>query len=304
MNGSPFVFICPRCKSRLEISDDRCSFCNLPMSIDSFGTLWVNGANFPDHDHKRALKAFESGDYDYYSHDEQINTRFINEFSVPLLASLYHNPQSSAVRVLSVGCGVGIDVDILRSLGYDAWGTDCGSRCLFWSKRQCADHLVRCIDDDFPFPENFFDFVMCHQVLEHIGVIDDSMNLQPNYKARRKQFLANLLRMTKPEGYLNVATPNRLFPLDPGHSPNFMGVRIHGPFDHFLTSYSDMAKYFTGNQLTPLSPMKYYTGTSVAARGILGKVFGGYLMLLDRTPSLRGTFLNPLTNVLVQKAAC
>jgi len=299
MNQS--IYICPRCRTSLAISDGHCASCNLPIEVDAFGIVSINGANFPDHDHERALKAFENGNYEYYADDERLNMRFINDFSAPLLASLYDESERPTVRVLSVGCGVGIDVEILRNMGYNAWGMDCGSRCMFWLKRQYPDRLVRCTDESLPFPDNFFDFVMCHQVLEHVGVVDDSTTLQRNYRERRKQFLHNLLRVTKSGGYLNIATPNRLFPVDPGHAPNFMGVRVHGPHYHFLTSYGDMARYCHGHIVKPLSPRHYYAGTSLATRGTLGKLFTRYLTILDRFSLLRGTFLNPLTNVLIQK---
>ena len=230
-------YVCPRCKSRLSIANAACSFCGLSMTIDASGSLWIDGANFPDHDHERAQAARESGNLDYYEKDEQINKRFINDFSIPLLERLYGPSGRDKIKILSVGCGVGIDVDILNNIGYNAWGTDCGSRTLFWGKRNFPERLVRCIDDNFPFPDKFFDFVMCHQVFEHIGVVGDSLITQPDYRAIRQRFINNLLRIAKPGGYINLATPNRLFPIDPGHAPNFVGVRIHGPFDRFLTSY-------------------------------------------------------------------
>lgn len=293
-------YICPQCKTELSIANAACSFCGLPMTIDASGSLWIDGANFPDHDHERAEAACESGNLEYYEKDEQINKRFINEFSIPLLECLYGLSDRQKVRILSVGCGIGIDVDILISRGYDAWGTDCGSRTLFWGKREFPERLVRCIDDKFPFPDKFFDFVMCHQVLEHIGVVGDSIITQPDYRAIRQRFIDNLLHITKPGGYINLATPNRLFPIDPGHAPNLVGVRIHGPLDRFLTSYSDMRKYCGGHDVKALTPHKYYAGTCASTRGNLGNCFNAYLKIIDRLPFLQGTFLNPLTNVLIR----
>jgi SAM-dependent methyltransferase len=295
-------FVCPRCKSELNLTAGSCSTCGLPMSVDSSGILTVAGAMFRDHDHAAAQKAFDEGRYDYYSHDEQVNIRFINDFTTPLLDRVFPRQDRSQVRILSVGCGVGIDIEMLIDMGYDAWGADCGSRCLFWPNRKYPNRLTRCMDDTLPFPNAHFDFVMAHQVLEHVGVVGDSMELAPDWKDRRQRFLSNLLQVTKPGGFLNVATPNRLFPIDPGHAPNFWGIRVHGPFDRFLTSYGDMNRYFNGHNVKALSPLGYYTGTSCATRGRVGKSFLAYQKILDRIPFLQASLFNPLANVLVQRS--
>lgn len=293
-------FICPRCHSALCISDAACSTCRLPLYFDVARSLVVDNVSFPDHNHAAVELAFKNGDFDFYSRDEKINAKFIHSFTLPLLRRSFSEPN---IRILSVGCGIGIDVDMLVDLGYDAWGTDCGSRCLFWSKRKYPQRLVRCVDDTFPFPDNHFDFLMCHQVLEHVGVVGDTTALAENWKGRRQRFLDNLLRVTKPGGLINVATPNRLFPIDPGHAPNFMGVRLHGPFDYFLTSYGDMRRYFRNNRVSALSPLGYYAGTCCSSMQIAGRAFLLYQRFVDRFPALQGTPLNPLTNVLVRKGA-
>jgi len=254
---------------------------------------------FEDQDHAHVVEALANGNLRYYDKDERINRQFILKFSVPLIEQLFGARRD--LRILSIGCGIGIDVDILRGLGYQAWGTDCGSRCLFWPQREAPEYLAQCTDEHMPFKDEYFDFVMCHQVLEHVGVVGDSMTLQPDSKAIRQRFVDNLLRVTKRGGYVNVATPNRTFPLDPGHAPNFMGVRVHGPFDHFLSSYGDMRQYFDGHAMRPVSPANYYAGTFASRAGRLGKWFSNYIAFLDRNAALQGTFLNPLTNVLVRR---
>jgi len=142
---------------------------------------------------------------------------------------------------------------------------------------------------------------MCHQVLEHVGVVGDTMILQPDYYARRKEFIANIMRVVRRGGYLNIATPNRLFPIDPGHAPNFLGVRVHGPFDYFLTSYGDMKSYFSDADVHAVTPYGYYAGTLASRAGLIGRVFNLWIRLLDRSAVLQSTFLNPLTNVLARK---
>ena len=293
------VLVCPKCRASIQPEKNKC-ICGLPIEIRA-GILCINNAFFPDWNHECVQEAFEKGQYDFYLHDEEINGKFMHDFSIPLLDKVFGARSRESLHILSVGCGIGADVEILMDLGYDAWGTDCGSRTLFWPTRKHPERLIRCTDEGMPFPEGYFDFVMCHQVLEHVGVVGDTINLTPNWKERRQTFLHNLVRVTKPRGFLNIATPNRLFPIDPGHCPNFGGFRIHGPFDYFLTSHGDMKRYFKGHKVSALSPLGYYAGTALSSKRWVGKPFLVYQRVLDRLSPLQGTALNPLTNVLVQR---
>jgi SAM-dependent methyltransferase len=243
---------------------------------------------------------FGVGDHDFFGLDVVINRAFMRDFSLPLLEKLF--PGQRDIKVLSVGCGIGMDVDILIEQGYSAWGTDCGSRTLAWPYySHHPQNLIRCTDDDLPFTDGFFDFVMCHQVLEHVGVVGDSMVLSDDSKARRQRFINNLLRVTKVGGHVNLATPNRLFPIDPGHGQNFFGVRLHGPFDHFLTSYGDMQRYAPTMKVQALSPLGYYTGSLTSKSRAVGSAFTRFLEFVDRHPRLHGSPLNPLMNALITR---
>jgi SAM-dependent methyltransferase len=299
MQEATLGYVCPQCRAPLKIRDAACAGCAYPIQLTPHGSVLVPTDVFHDHDHPTIVAAAAGANLNHYEQDERINRQFILNYSVPQIESLFG--QRRDLRILSVGCGIGIDVDLLRGLGYDAWGTDCGSRCLFWFQRESAPYLAQCTDEHLPFADGSFDLVMCHQVLEHVGVVGDTMELQPNSKAIRQRFLDNLVRVTKPGGYINVATPNRTFPLDPGHAPNFFGIRVHGPFDHFLTSYGDMRTYFKGHQVRPTTPANYYAGSLAARAGRVGRWFRNYIAFLDRNERLQGTFMNPLTSVLVRK---
>jgi SAM-dependent methyltransferase len=208
---------------------------------------------------------------------------------------------TNELKILSAGCGIGTDVDILREKGYQAWGNDCGSRCLVWGKSCNKKYLIKCSSELLPFPNEYFDIVQCHQVLEHIGVVGDSMALKEDFREIRKNFLQQLLRVVKKGGYLHISTPNRKFPIDPGHCPNFYGVRLHGPFDYFLNSYSDIRAYFPHNEIVALSPKNYYTGTFVGKNMVINKSFNALLRVLDKYKFTRETCINPLTNALIKK---
>ncbi len=71
---------------------------------------------------------------------------------------------------LSVGCGYGYEVDVLQSLGYDAYGVDISRYGAKKAKGRflSMDFVVCDAQKGLPFENNAFDLVACFGVLEHL----------------------------------------------------------------------------------------------------------------------------------------
>ena len=115
--------------------------------------------------------------------------------------------------VLDVGCGNGIYTSWLakkvKDSGAPAVGIDRNVPNLAWAKREFPDaHFVAVGGETIPFPDHYFNAVMCTEVLEHTR--DD------------RQTLREIHRVTRPGGYLILSTPHRgLFTfLDPDNVLN------------------------------------------------------------------------------------
>ena len=97
---------------------------------------------------------------------------------------------------LDVGCAYGYGVEILKSLGYCAYGIDISKYSLIQAKKSIkAAHFLVCdVQKQLPFRERTFDLVTCFEVLEH---------LQTPLKAIEKMYLCC-------KDTLIYTTPNRL----------------------------------------------------------------------------------------------
>lgn len=296
------LYQCPGCGGSLKSHDEQktaCVICGYPIRIRPDGVWHVGHLAFDDHwaatPEKRAH--FEKV---HMPREEHHNVRFTRDFTIPLLRRLFGERRD--VRILSCGCGLGYDVDLLNSEGYEVWGNDLGNRADYWKTRSSAGRFVQCAAEELPFPDSYFDLIQSHLVLEHVGVVGDTLITKPDYWEIRKKFLHSMIRKVKKGGYVNVSTPNRTFPIDPGHAEGTkLGMRIHGPFDRFLTSYGDMRAYCPGHQIIPVSPKGYYAGACVGRIGGAKDLFAAYLNALDKLPFLQGTFLNPLMNCLIRR---
>lgn len=96
---------------------------------------------------------------------------------------------------LDVGCAYGYAVNILSSLGYDAYGVDISKHGIERAKKfYSADFLVNDVQSGLPFKKDTFDLVTCLEVLEHL--------------ANPFQAILNMLHSCR--GFIIFTTPNRL----------------------------------------------------------------------------------------------
>lgn len=100
--------------------------------------------------------------------------------------------------VLDIGCGTGGGSNILAQRFRKVYGVDISSDAIaygkkYW-KRKNISFLVGS-GTDIPFPANAFDVVAAFEVFEHIK--------------EWEEFLAELRRVTKPNGKVYISTPNK-----------------------------------------------------------------------------------------------
>ena len=100
-------------------------------------------------------------------------------------------------RILDVGCGLGMYTEAFRRYSPDVWGIEV-------ERERAREALARtmgvaqAVGEAIPFADNTFDAVFNHEVLEHV---DDD-----------RQTAREMVRVTRPGGYIITFAPNRLWP--------------------------------------------------------------------------------------------
>lgn len=118
-----------------------------------------------------------------------------------ILAWASQQYNQSLGRTLIDGCGVGMYVKALLPYTDEIHGIDIEPEHLELAEQavpQAHFQLAAC--ESLPYPDNYFDFLLSHEVIEHVQ--DD------------RAAAAEMVRVLKPGGRAIIFAPNRLYPFE------------------------------------------------------------------------------------------
>jgi ubiquinone/menaquinone biosynthesis C-methylase UbiE len=102
-------------------------------------------------------------------------------------------------KILDVGCGTGHLAAELARRGYDTWGTDLSAGMVEYARTNYNQDRYQVGDiEKIPFPENFFDGIVC------LGVVE--------YLANDDAALSEMHRVLRPGGFAVITTPSSVCP--------------------------------------------------------------------------------------------
>lgn len=239
----PVSLVCPLChEDSLDIvqnpedteSSIHCHSCDQTFEI-------LNG--FPD---LIVGERFENeSDSDCLCYEEESNKYSTLNYWIPLFKKMQTN-FDNPLKILAIGCGIGLEVDLLCEAGFQCVGIDNGNRANVWPKRIHNENLVMANGMHLPFNKDEFDVVFCGCVFPHVGVVGDSIEVTEHYLEDRTKLAAEMTRVLSPEGQIVVASPNRKFPMDifHGRDQGQLKAHINKPDEKFLLSMTDYKKIF------------------------------------------------------------
>lgn len=102
-------------------------------------------------------------------------------------------------KILDVGCGTGHLAAELARRGFDTWGTDLSAGMVDYAKQHYNPDRFQVADiERIPFPDNYFDGIVCLGVMEYLGSDEPA--------------LREMWRVLKPGGHAVITTPSSICP--------------------------------------------------------------------------------------------
>ncbi|TAK77417.1 MAG: class I SAM-dependent methyltransferase [Aquabacterium sp.] len=298
---STLGLVCPKCRGRLLALPQqyRCTGCESVFSLTGGFPDLIVGERFDDPTDETLL-----------TYEENSNADLTANYWTPLFKKLWPKARKEP-RLLSVGCGTGVDVEMLHKEGFDSVGIDCGNRTAVWPRRAHYERLLLANGKHLPFDDNSFDAAFCGCVFPHVGVVGDSNQTAPDVDDQRYAMAREMVRILRPGGYVVVASPNRWFPMDifHGRTPGSYKPRFNSPASRFLMSVGDYERVFARAGTGPATPLpvENYWGFIRSQNSIKGTLFGApvrFVFWLVSRPGmgwLRGSPINPWIVVMLQK---
>jgi SAM-dependent methyltransferase len=308
LESSPMVFFesasgqlplaCPVCHQSLNSTDDvwSCGGCDHRFPVQDGVPDLIVGERYE----------VDSGE-DVMKNEEITNRRTVEEYYVPLFRKLFGDRKT---RILSLGCGVGADVEALCDAGFDAYGIDNGVRSSTWKRRRYPQRLVMANGKHMPFHDETFDCVFCGCVFPHVGVEGSSYKVTPDYREQRLELAKEMGRVLKPGGRIIASNPNRWFPFDifHEHTHDRFRARPTSPTDPLLLSRRDYERLFASAGCVRATglPVAGYWSLTNSRKSFKGRIASFPVRFLFRVASsvkpLRTSFINPWIIVMIEKA--
>jgi SAM-dependent methyltransferase len=196
-------------------------------------------------------------------------------------------------QILENGCGVGMYVEHLASLGGRVFGLeyDFDRACEAGAR---SPGIVNAAGEHLPYPDSTFDLILSHEVLEHVQ--DDVLAVR------------EMIRVLRIGGRIVLFVPNRGYPFET-HGIYWRGKYHFGniPFVNWLPrhlrdrlaphvrvySRGDLEKLFAGLPVYIVEQTVIFGAYDnlIARFGAAGKLLRGFLQFLERTP-LKGLGLS------------
>lgn len=209
--------------------------------------------------------------------------RFGQDRRLHMIADWAHLDQA---HVLVDGCGVGMYVRRLREFTPYVYGMDIEFDRVAEGAHDLPG-LAVAPAETLPYPDNTFDTVLSHEVLEHVG--DDRLAL------------AEIGRVLRPGGRLIVFVPNRYFPFEThgiywqgqyhfGNMPlvNWLPDALRNRLAPHVRAYTvgDVRRLITGLPLRVVYLTQIYPGYDniTARRPALGRLVRQITYALEQTP--------------------
>jgi len=189
-------------------------------------------------------------------------------------------------RVLDIGCGIGMYTRAFRQVSSAVYGIEIEHERAIEARNSVVG-IAEAPGEKLPFPNDTFDVVFSHEVLEH--VLDD------------RACTAEMVRVARVGGRIVIFVPNRLYPFEThgvywrgqyhfGNKPlvNWLPARLRNKLAPHVRAYtsSGLQALFAGLPVRVITHTQIFPGYDnvVARRPALGRLLRNTTYLLERTP--------------------
>ena len=158
------------------------------------------------------------------------NTRYIKAKKI-ISCLKYFDTNLSEKEVLEIGCGSGIISHEISKIVKRMIATDVSNEALYTSLRKDSlpFHFTLSDGSYLPYRNNSFDIVICNEVIEHVS--------------DQEKLVDEIYRVMKSEGLCYIATPNKLWPIEPHAKLPFLSYVPKSLANKYIKRFRGISEY-------------------------------------------------------------
>jgi|TARA_B110000495_G_scaffold203957_1_gene231232 ubiquinone/menaquinone biosynthesis C-methylase UbiE len=216
-----FQYNCPECKEKLLLLENRfhCKNCLKNYEHKNNYTIFEN-QNFPTINHSKLLKnlfleikhnTFENSVNNFLKINKNFNSQFINTQYDKSIDIIFHGIGKNFLRCLDLKSELGNKSEILSHMFKEVYSIETDDDYIELQKKRFKEKkcenvsILKCNLLKLPFPDNFFDLILCNGLLENISKFINTKNLSET----QKQFILELKRVINADGCIVFGVNNK-----------------------------------------------------------------------------------------------
>lgn len=189
-------------------------------------------------------------------------------------------------KVFENGCGIGMYLSRLAQNARQSVGLDIELERVI-TAHQITDQVLCGVGERLPFPDNAFDLILSHEVLEHVQ--DD------------RQSVEEMVRVLQPGGRAVIFVPNRGYPFEThgiywrgayhfGNAPlvNYLPTKLRDRLAPHVRVYTraSLERLFAGLPVRFIQQTVIFGAYDniIARWGFMGRLLRLFLQTLEKTP--------------------
>ena len=216
-----FQYNCPECKEKLLLVENKlhCNNCSCDYEYKNNCTVFKNHNLSYASDSNQSIKKllteikhneFETAVGKFLTSNQEFRSQFINTQYDKSVDIIFHGVGNNYSRCLDIKSELGNKAEILSNIFKQVYTIEFDDDYIELQKKRFEERtlqnisITKCDLLKLPFPDNFFDLILCNGVLENITKFTETQN----QSEAQKQFVEELKRVINENGCIIFGVNN------------------------------------------------------------------------------------------------
>ena len=197
-------YFCTKCGTKIRKKDNFIDF----IDNDNYGIHNIPKVKLDNLIQKIKNEGFKNATTNFLKNNPKF-TEYISD--VKAADNIFHGIKQNNFRCLDIGSELGNNSEVLSKIYQDVYSLEWKKEKIEFQKIRINEKgiknitIIRCDPLTLPFPDNYFDLVLCNKIIELANFVNNEIQS----KELQKKFLSELKRVIKNDGCFCLGIENK-----------------------------------------------------------------------------------------------